>query len=60
VNGKVNPATSNRNSRLGGTVSVPMTKTQSLKFSYSNGAYIRYGGNFQNVSAGWQYSWITK
>jgi hypothetical protein len=60
INGKSNPATSNRNSRVGGTVSVPITKRQSLKFSYSDGAYIHYGGNYKNISAAWQYSWITK
>jgi hypothetical protein len=48
-----------RNSRIGGTVSVPLSKHQSVKFSYSNGAYVRYGGNFQNVSVAWQYSWIS-
>jgi len=58
LNGKTSPDTSQRNSRIGGTVSIPMTKRQSIKFSYSDGAYVRYGGNFQNVSAGWQYSWI--
>ena len=35
-----------------------LTKHQSLKFSYSDGTYIRYGGNYQNVSAAWQYSWL--
>jgi hypothetical protein len=60
INGKSNPLTSNRNSRVGGTVSVPVTKRQSLKFSYSDGAYIHYGGNYKNISVGWQYSWITK
>jgi len=58
LNGVENPSTLLRNSRIGGTVSVPVTKHQSLKASYSNGAYIRYGGNFQNVSLGWQYSWV--
>jgi hypothetical protein len=37
---------------------MPISKHQSLKFSYNNGAYINYGGNFQNVSVAWQYSWI--
>lgn len=58
LNGVVNPITLQRNSRVGGTVSVPISRHQSLKFSYNNGAYIRYGGNFQNVSAAWQYSWF--
>jgi hypothetical protein len=57
LNGVENSSTEQRNSRLGGTASVPITKHQSLKLSYNNGAYIKYGGNFQNVSAGWQYSW---
>src|SRR5262249_27237668 len=58
LNGVPSPQTSERNSRIGGTVSIPISRHQSVKFSYSNGAYIRYGGNFQNVSVGWQYSWI--
>jgi len=57
LNGVQNSLTELSNSRLGGTVSVPITKHQSLKFSYSDGTYTRFGGNFQNVSAAWQYSW---
>jgi hypothetical protein len=58
LNGVENPNTLQRNSRVGGTVSVPVSKHQSIKFSYNRGAYIRYGGNYQNVSFAWQYSWI--
>ena len=58
LSGVENPSTLQRNSRIGGTVSVPVSKHQSLKFSYNDGAYIRYGGNFQNVSIAWQYSWL--
>lgn len=58
MNGISNPATRQSSSRLGGTLSVPFTKHSSLKFSYSDGAYVRYGGNFQNVSIAWQYSWF--
>jgi hypothetical protein len=58
INGAENPNSLQRNSRIGGTVSLPVSKHQSLKFSYNRGAYIRYGGNFNNVSAGWQYSWL--
>jgi len=58
LNGVENPVTDLRSSRIGGTVSVPVSKHQSLKVSYSNGAYIKYGGNFQNISLGWQYSWL--
>jgi len=57
-NGVENPGTELRNSRVGGTVSIPMSRHQSVKFSYNRGAYIKYGGDFQNVSLGWQYSWV--
>jgi Putative MetA-pathway of phenol degradation len=60
INGVQNPVTQQANSRIGGTVSFPITKHQSLKFSYSNGTYIRYGGNYQSVTAAWQYSWLGK
>jgi hypothetical protein len=43
VNGVQNPLSDETNSRIGGTVAVPITKHQSLKFSYSTGTCIRYG-----------------
>ena len=58
LNGVENPATVQNNSRLGATLAVPVTAHQSLKFSYANGAYIKYGGNFQAFSFAWQYSWL--
>lgn len=58
LNGVENAGTVQRNSRIGGTVSIPVSKHQSLKFSYNDGAYIHYGGNFHNVSVAWQYSWV--
>ncbi len=58
LNGVANPATVQNSSRIGATVSIPISNRQSLKFSYNNGAYINYGGNYQNVSVGWQYSWL--
>lgn len=58
LNGVENPATDLRNSRVGGTVSIPMSRHQSIKFSYNRGAYIKYGGDFQSVSLAWQYSWV--
>jgi hypothetical protein len=57
-NGVQDPVTPQRSFRVGVTGSVPLTKHQSLKISYSNGAYISYGGDYQNVSLGWQYFWI--
>jgi hypothetical protein len=58
VNGIQRPGTLQKNSRVGFTVSAPVTKHQSLKFAYANGAYIRFGGNYQSISIAWQYSWI--
>ena len=58
VDGLENPITKQTNSRLGGTVALRIAKHQSLKFGYSNGTYIRFGGNYQNVSVAWQYSWL--
>jgi hypothetical protein len=60
VNGVQNPLIQESNSRLGGTVSVPISKCQSLKFSDNNGTYIRFGGIYQSLSAAWQYSWLGK
>ena len=50
--------TQQRASRLGGTVAVPITDHQSLKFAYSDGTYIRFGGGWQEVSVAWQYAWL--
>jgi hypothetical protein len=58
LNGVENPATLQKNSRLGATGSVPLTRNQSIKMSYSRGTYIRFGGNFHNLSVAWQYSWL--
>jgi len=58
LNGVENPVTLQANSRIGATFAVPITGRQSLKFSYSDGSVIRYGGDYQNVSVAWQYSWI--
>ncbi|MGC2529576.1 MAG: transporter [Candidatus Acidiferrum sp.] len=58
LGGIQNLATKQTGSRLGGTASFPITKHQSIKISYSNGTYIRFGGNYQSVSVAWQYSWM--
>jgi len=60
LNGIQNPQTRQTASRIGGTVSVPLTQRQSIKVSYSNGTYVRYGGDYQNLQVAWQYSWIGK
>jgi Putative MetA-pathway of phenol degradation len=59
LNGVENPATLQQNSRVGITASFPVTRHQSVKLSYARGAYIRFGGDYQVLSAAWQYSWIS-
>jgi len=60
LNGVENTKTLQENSRIGTTLSLPVPKSkhQSLKFSYSRGAYVRFGGDFQVTSIAWQYSWL--
>lgn len=58
VNGQEAGSTLQSNSRAGATSQLRLTQHQSVKVSYSRGTYIRYGGNFQNISVAWQYSWI--
>jgi hypothetical protein len=57
LNGVPTPTTLQANSRLGVTGSIPISPHQSVKFSYSRGTYVRFGGDFQEVSAAWQYTW---
>lgn len=58
LGGIANPGTRQTSSRVGATLSVPVTKHQSFKFAYSRGSYVRFGGDYQNVQVAWQYSWI--
>jgi hypothetical protein len=60
LNGVENPDTLLENSRVGVTASFPLTPHQSLKASYAQGAYIRFGGDYRIISAAWQYSWVGK
>ena len=60
INSIRNLETQQTSSRIGATISLPYTAHQSVKIAYSDGAYIRFGGNYQNVSVAWQYSWIGK
>ena len=60
VNNIANPETRQASSKIGGSGSVPVGKHQSVKLSYANVAYIRFGGSYQQLSAAWQYSWIGK
>jgi hypothetical protein len=58
LSGVQNLQTKQTGSRIGATASIPISKHQSIKTSYSDGTYIRFGGNYQSVSVAWQYSWI--
>lgn len=58
VNGVKRLGSLQANSRIGATASVPISKHQSLKFSYNYGDIVRVGGNFHTVSIGWQYTWF--
>jgi hypothetical protein len=58
LSGVANPATRQTSSRIGATASVPLGQHHSVKVSYNNGDYIRFGGNYQSVSVAWQYSWL--
>ena len=58
LNGISNVDTRQTSSRVGLTGSLRLDKHQSLKLSYSNGAYARFGGDYNNISVAWQWSWI--
>jgi hypothetical protein len=60
LNGVENPATLQQSSRIGITASIPLTRHQSIKVGYADGAYIRFGGDYKIASLAWQYSWIGK
>jgi hypothetical protein len=48
------------NSRLGGTVSLPVARRQSLKIAYSSGVTGRIGSAFSTVTIGWQYVFFNR
>jgi outer membrane putative beta-barrel porin/alpha-amylase len=60
LNGVQNPATLQRSSRVGVTAAFPITRRQSVKVGYADGAYVRFGGNYKIASVAWQYSWVGK
>jgi hypothetical protein len=60
LNGVENPATLQQSSRIGLTASFPVTRHQSIKVGFADGAYVRFGGNYRIASVAWQYSWLTK
>jgi hypothetical protein len=58
VNGEEHTQTLESNSRIGVTASVPVSRRQSLKISYSDGVGVRFGGKFKTLSVGRQYGWF--
>ena len=47
-----------RNSRVGGTLVVPVGRRHSIRMAVSRGAIIRFGANFTTFSIGWQAGWV--
>lgn len=45
------------NTRVGGTLSIPIGRQQSVKIAYSRGASVRFGQNFETIGAAWQMRW---
>jgi hypothetical protein len=47
-----------RNSRVGATLSLPVGRQQSIKFSGSTGATTRIGSDFRTFGVAWQLAWF--
>ena len=58
VNNIPNPDTRQTSSRLGATASFTYSAHQTIKIAFSDGDYVRFGGNYNHVSVAWQYSWL--
>jgi hypothetical protein len=56
--GGANKHDTQSNSRLGATLSVPLSQGFSLKFAFSKGFTTRIGGDFTTLSAMLQYRWF--
>jgi hypothetical protein len=51
-------ADAQRNSRLGLTLAVPLSRHQSVKASWATGVTTRVGGDLKALTLGWQYLWF--
>jgi hypothetical protein len=47
-----------RNARVGGTISIPVSRLQSVKFVYAATTYARLGGSFGTISVAYAVSWM--
>ena len=48
------------NSRVGGTLVLPVGRRHSVKLAVSTGAVVRFGTDFTTVSIGWQTAWVPR
>lgn len=48
-----------QNSRLGATMALPLTRSQSLKLAFNRGTTVRAGGNFTTFGVTYQLRWFT-
>jgi len=46
------------NSRTGATLAVPVTRQQSLKFTWTQGVTTRIGDKYDTIGMAWQYVWF--
>jgi hypothetical protein len=56
--GGVRNSDEQRNSRLGLTLAVPVSRHHSAKASWTTGFTTRAGGNFKTLTVAWQYLWL--
>jgi len=49
-----------KNSRVGFTLALPLTRFQALKIAYSRGARTRIGGDFDTLGVSYQYLWFDR
>lgn len=54
------PTERQSNSRIGATVSYPIARGHSFKFSYSSGVTGNVGSKFRTLAGGWQYVWFSR
>ena len=54
------PSSRQNNTRLGGTCSIPVTRSQSIKIAASTGASSRIGSDFDTYLVGWQFAWFDR
>lgn len=54
------PSPRQSNTRFGGTVSIPVTRRQSVKIAASTGATARTGTDFNTALLAWQFAWFDR